>query len=96
MRGQGSCCTVLKTWAAHASRVATPREDGRYCVMNDALAYQVERIRAMTVEEKLRLSHALWEEAWKVSAAGVRARHPNWSDAEVAAGVRVLLRDAGQ
>lgn len=60
----------------------------------NASAQLVDRIRMMTVEEKIRLSHALWEDAWHVSAAGVRARHPEWSEAEVAVGVRALFRDA--
>lgn len=62
--------------------------------MNPALAYQLERIRAMSVEEKLRISHALWIEARAVLAAGVRARYPEWTEAEVAERVRELMRDA--
>lgn len=62
--------------------------------MNPALAYQLERIRAMSVEEKLRISHALWIEARAVLAAGVRARYPEWTEAQVAERVRELLNDA--
>ena len=53
------------------------------------------RFRAMTADEKVRLSQALWREAWQVAAAGVRARHPDWTEEQVATGVRELLRDAG-
>ena len=53
------------------------------------------RFRAMTADEKVRLSQALWREAWSVAAAGVRARHPEWTEEQVATGVRELLRDAG-
>jgi hypothetical protein len=63
--------------------------------MNTALELQTERLRAMTADEKVRLSHALWLNARNVAAAGVRARHPDWSDQQVAAGVRELMIDAG-
>jgi hypothetical protein len=63
--------------------------------MDTMLARQAERLRAMTADEKVRLSHALWLEARNVAAAGVRARHPDWSDEQVAAQVRELMRDAG-
>ena len=49
----------------------------------------------MTADEKVRLSHALWIEARKVTAAGVRGSHPDWSEEQVAARVRELMRDAG-
>jgi hypothetical protein len=63
--------------------------------MDTVLARQTERLRAMTADEKVRLSHALWVEARAVASAGVRARHPDWSDEQVATGVRELMRDAG-
>lgn len=63
--------------------------------MGSVLAQQNERLRAMTADEKVRLSHALWLEARSVTAAGVRGRHPEWSDEQVAARVRELRRDAG-
>jgi hypothetical protein len=62
--------------------------------MNPAQARQVERLRAMTADEKVRVSHALWLEARRLMATGVRARHPDWSDEQVAAQVRELMRDA--
>lgn len=65
-----------------------------YWFMNPALAYQLERIRAMSVEEKLRISHELWLEARAVLAAGVRARHPEWTEAPVAERVRELMLEA--
>lgn len=63
--------------------------------MDSSRARQAERIREMTADQKVRLSHALWVEARNVMVAGVRARHPEWSDAQIAARVRELLRDAG-
>jgi hypothetical protein len=63
--------------------------------MTDVAARLAERIRAMTADEKVRLSHALWFEARNVLSAGIRARHPDWSDEQVAARARELMRDAG-
>ena len=63
--------------------------------MDTGRARQIERIRAMTAEEKVRLSHALWVEARTAVAAGVRGWHPDWSEEQVAARVRELMRDAG-
>ena len=63
--------------------------------MTDVIAYQTQRIRAMTADEKVRLSHALWVQARNVMAGGVRGRHPEWTPEQVAARVRELMRDAG-
>jgi hypothetical protein len=41
--------------------------------MNPALSHQLERIRAMSADEKVRISHDLWIEARAVLTAGVRA-----------------------
>ncbi len=61
---------------------------------NDALIRQTARLRAMTADEKVRLAHGLWVEARDIAAAGVRARHPDWTAEEVATGVRELMRGA--
>jgi hypothetical protein len=63
--------------------------------MDSGLAWQTERIRAMTADQKFQVSHALWLEARRVMSAGVRENHPDWSDAEVALRVLMLMRDAG-
>ena len=63
--------------------------------MDTALERQSERIRAMTADEKIRVSHALWLEARRVTAAGVLATHPDWSSEQIAARVRELMCDAG-
>lgn len=63
--------------------------------MASAWEAQTERFRAMSAHEKVGLAHALWVEAREVIAAGVRARHPRWTEEEVAACVRELMRDAG-
>ena len=74
--------------------LATPVTQGRYSGMTTALDWQTERIRAMSADQKFQVSHALWLEAQRVMSAGVRANHPDWSDAEVASHVRLLMRDA--
>ncbi len=63
--------------------------------MTSAQASRIERLRAMTADEKVRLAHGLWIEAHRTLTAGVRATHPDWSDREVAVRVRELMRDAG-
>lgn len=63
--------------------------------MNTALDWQTERIRAMSADQKFQVFHALWLEARRVMSAGVRANHPDWSDADIASHVRMLMRDAG-
>jgi hypothetical protein len=63
--------------------------------MESALARQTERFRAMSADEKVRLSQALWVEARAVTAAGVRGRNPEWSEEQVATRVRELMSDAG-
>jgi hypothetical protein len=63
--------------------------------MNLALARQTERIRSMTADEKVRLSHELWMEARRLVAAGVSASHSDWPDLQIAARVREIMSDAG-
>jgi hypothetical protein len=62
--------------------------------MNSVLTMQAAALREMSVEDKVRISEALWEEAREVTAAGVRGRHPEWSEDRVAARVRDLLSAA--
>ncbi len=75
--------------------LASPARYARYCIMDTALTRQTERLRAMTADEKVRLSHALWLEARSVLAAGIRGTHPEWSDEKIVTRVRELMRDAG-
>lgn len=63
--------------------------------MNVARKNQTERIIAMTADQKVRIAHALWVETRAVIASGVRARNPAWSDEQLAAEVRHLMRNAG-
>ena len=63
--------------------------------MTSVLDLELQRLRAMSATEKVAVMHALWRQAWSLTAAGVRSRHPEWSAEQVEAEVReVFLRDA--
>ena len=49
---------------------------------------QLERLRAMTAEEKIRASESLRAAAWEFKAEWLRSRHPELPEAEVQAAVR--------
>lgn len=63
--------------------------------MRPEVTAQIERFRSMTPDEKFRLAHTLWLQAREAAAAGVRLRHPDWTESQVAHEVRELMRDAG-
>jgi Rv0078B-related antitoxin len=48
---------------------------------------QIAALRAMTGQERLRLAQQLYWSARKMKTAGVRAQHPDWSDAQIEAEV---------
>jgi hypothetical protein len=50
-----------------------------------------EIIARMTPAQKLEASMRLYWSARKLKAAGIRAEHPDWSEAEVAAAVRAAF-----
>jgi Xaa-Pro aminopeptidase len=49
---------------------------------------QLARLRAMTATEKVAVMHALHRQAWALTRAGMRARHPECTEFEVEARVR--------
>ena len=49
---------------------------------------QVDAFRALSVEDRLRVAESLRTFAWQLKAAVIAQRHPELSDAEVAARVR--------
>ncbi len=49
---------------------------------------QVEIFRRMTPEQKLRAAERLYWSARELKAAGFRAQHPEWSEAQVEKAVR--------
>ena len=59
-----------------------------------AVDLQVQLVRAMTAEQKLRLSQALRDAAWEFKAAWIRSNQPELSEPAVQEAVRRLFRDA--
>lgn len=45
-------------------------------------------LRAMTPEQKLKAAQWIYESAWQLKLAWIRAQHPDWSDEQVHAAVR--------
>lgn len=62
-------------------------------VHDDAARAQTSAIRAMTVEQKLRVAESLRAFAWEVTRAAIRRRHPAFGDAEVLRQVRATFAD---
>ncbi len=58
-------------------------------------AVQTQLVRAMTAEQKLRVSQALRDSAWQFKAAWIRSRQPDLTEAEVQEAVRALFRHDG-
>jgi hypothetical protein len=59
------------------------------------LERQQELVRAMTPEQKIRASEALYRAAWDLKAAWLRGQHPDLSETQIQDAVRRLFRDAG-
>jgi hypothetical protein len=57
-------------------------------------ALQVQRYRAMSFEDKLRLADGMWRLAWELTCAGVRHRQPDLDASAVHAAARAILRAA--
>lgn len=60
--------------------------------MPDVGELEVQRLRDMTADQKVAIMDSLWRQAWALKAAGLRARHPDWSPEQVEAEVRLLFR----
>ncbi len=54
-----------------------------------------ELVRAMTAEQKLRLSQALRDSAWEFKAAWIRSNQPELGESAVQDAVRRLFRHVG-
>lgn len=61
---------------------------------SSVLERQLEVLRAMTPEQKVRASEALYLAAWDLKAAWLRSQHPELPEAEVQEMVRRIFRDA--
>ena len=59
--------------------------------MPSVLDLELTRLRAMTASEKVASMHALWRQAWSLTAAGIRSRHPDWSPEQVEAAAREIF-----
>ncbi|MEJ7809778.1 MAG: hypothetical protein WKG32_05100 [Gemmatimonadaceae bacterium] len=59
----------------------------------DAIEAQTRAIRAMSVEQKLRVAESLRAFAWEVTLASIRRRHPTLGEAEVLRRVRAAFGD---
>ncbi len=55
---------------------------------------QMEVLRAMTGQERLRVAGRLYWSARKMKAAGLRAQHPDWPESRVEAEVRRIFSNA--
>lgn len=60
--------------------------------MTSVLDQELARLRAMSASEKVAVMHALWRQGWTLTAAGVRARHPEWTPEQVEEAVRAIFR----
>ena len=78
---RGVAATVLD---GHLSRMST-----------SVLERQQELVRAMTPEQKIRASEALYRAAWDLKAAWLRSQYPDLSETQIQDAVRRLFRDAG-
>lgn len=57
----------------------------------DAAARQVDALRAMSPEERLRIAAAMSDDVRSLAEAGIRSRLPGLSDDEVRAALEALL-----
>ena len=57
-------------------------------------AEQIAALRAMSGQERLRLAESLYWSARRLKAAGVRAQHPDWTEAQINEQVRQIYLHA--
>ena len=62
---------------------------------DDLHPLQIARIREMTLGERLGRGLAFLRSAREFVAAGVRARHPEWSEYQALAEARRLMQNGG-
>ena len=81
----------------HASKLAPPTFPAHALSMlpdEQTSPEQVEILRAISGEQRLRLAERLYWSARKMKAAGLRAQHPDWPEERVGAEVRRIFLDA--
>ena len=57
----------------------------------DAWARQIESIRALSPQERVRLLATMSDEIREIARDGIRYRHPDWTATEVESGLAELL-----
>jgi hypothetical protein len=57
-------------------------------VITSVREQQLQRLRAMTGEEKIRAAEALRAAVWELKAAWIRSQHPDFSETAVQDAVR--------
>jgi hypothetical protein len=66
--------------------MATPKD-----TTPDAFARQMDGLKRMDSHERLRLSFEMSDELREIAKAGIRARHPEYTDSQVDEELEVLL-----
>jgi len=61
---------------------------------NDPSPMQITLLRAMSGQQRLKLAEALYWEARKLKAAGVRHQHPDWPEEKVISEVNRIFLNA--
>ncbi len=56
--------------------------------MDRSAKEELAALGRMSAEQKLAVMHGLWLKAWEFTAAGVRERHPGWTEDIVQNAVR--------
>lgn len=56
--------------------------------VREAEDLQAALIRKMTPGRRLEIARDLYETAWNLKKAGLRAQHPDWSEQQIAAKLR--------
>ena len=60
--------------------------------MRSVRELEMTRLRSMTATDKVATMQALWRQAWSLTVAGVRSRHPAWTREQIEAEVRSIFR----
>lgn len=77
--------SVRRNSEGEVEGIATLPRNGSVSSMN---AQQISRYRKMTPTEKANLFQRLWNSAWQLKEAGLRAQHPNWDETRIRHEVR--------
>ena len=59
--------------------------------VREAEELQAALIRQMPPGRRLEIARDLYEAAWNIKKAGLRAQHPDWSEQQIAAKLRLVF-----